>query len=89
MGVLEAMGMGLPVISTRHGGIRDIISEGETGILVDEYDVDGMFEAMRTLCADKELSARMGEKARESVADNWTMEKSVARLSEIIGSVAH
>jgi len=87
VGVLEAMGMGLPVISTRHGGICDIISEGETGILVDEYDVNGMHEAMQTLCTDRELSVKMGEKARESVADNWTMEKSVARLSEIIGSV--
>jgi glycosyltransferase involved in cell wall biosynthesis len=89
VGVLEAMGMGLSVISTRHGGICDIISEGETGILVDEYDVDAMFEAMRSLCADRERSARMGENARQSVANNWTLEKSVARLSEIIGSVAH
>lgn len=89
VGVLEAMGMGLPVVSTRHGGICDIISEGETGILVDEYDVDGMLQAMQTLCADRERSAQMGDSARQSVADHWTMEKSVARLADIIGSVEH
>ncbi|MEP3165632.1 MAG: glycosyltransferase [Marinobacter sp.] len=84
VGVLEAMGLGLPVVSTRHGGICDIISENETGILVDEYDVEGMAQAMRCLCENRELAIQMGEKARKSVVDNWTSEKSIARLAEII-----
>lgn len=87
VGVLEAMGAGLPVISTRHGGIRDIIAEGDTGILVDEYDVSGMVEGMQTLCRDSGLSAEMGRKARASVMARWTLEKSISGLSQIIKSV--
>jgi len=86
VGVLEAMGRGLPVISTRHGGIRDIIWEGKTGILVDEYDVEGMAHGMKTLCLNRELAAEMGQKARESVMEKWTLEKSISGLNQIIKS---
>lgn len=84
VGVLEAMGMGLPVVSTRHGGIRDIISEGETGLLVDEYDAGAMSAAMREVAGKPEYAADLGRKARQSVLENWTSEKSVGRLWDII-----
>lgn len=86
VGVLEAMGRGLPVISTRHGGIRDIISEEKTGILVDEYDVEGMAQGMKTLCLNRELAIEMGQQARESVMAKWTLEKSISGLNQIIKS---
>jgi len=84
VGVLEAMGMGLPVVSTRHGGIRDIITEGETGLLVDEYDAKGMAAALIQVATKPEYAKRLGEQARARVLQNWTTEKSVERLWEII-----
>jgi glycosyltransferase involved in cell wall biosynthesis len=84
VGVLEAMGMGLPVVSTRHGGIQDIISEGETGLLVNEYDATAMSDAMREIAGNADYAAKLGSRARKSVLDNWTSEKSVARLWGII-----
>lgn len=84
VGVLEAMGMGLPVVSTRHGGIMDIIENGGTGSLVDEYDVDGMAQAMMVYAGDAALAQQIGESAREAVLANWTSEKSVERLWGII-----
>lgn len=84
VGVLEAMGMGLPVVSTRHGGIRDIIQEGETGLLVDEYDAEGMASAMRQIAGSADYAAELGSRARQSVLANWTSEKSVGRLWDII-----
>ncbi|MBL3556709.1 MULTISPECIES: glycosyltransferase [Marinobacter] len=84
VGVLEAMGMGLPVVSTRHGGIRDIIEEGETGLLVDEYDATGMAEALVQVATKPEYAKRLGAQARARVLQNWTTEKSVGRLWEII-----
>lgn len=84
VGVLEAMGMGLPVVSTRHGGIRDIIDEGETGLLVDEYDAFGMAAALVQVATKPDFAKRMGEQARAKVLKNWTSEKSVERLWEII-----
>lgn len=84
VGVLEAMGMGLPVVSTRHGGIRDIIDEGETGLLVDEYDANGMAAALVQVATQPEYAKQLGEQARARVLQNWTTEKSVERLWEII-----
>ncbi|PHQ75638.1 MAG: glycosyl transferase family 1 [Marinobacter sp.] len=88
VGVLEAMGMSLPVVSTRHGGIRDIITEGETGLLVDEYDAKGMAAALIQVATKPEYAKRLGEQARARVLQNWTTEKSVERLWEIIQNSA-
>jgi glycosyltransferase involved in cell wall biosynthesis len=44
--IQEAMAHALPVISTRHAGIPEAVVEGETGLLIDEGDVDGMADAM-------------------------------------------
>lgn len=88
VGVLEALGLGLPVVATRHGGIVDIVDEGRTGLLVDEYDADGMFEALLEITRDPDKARSMGEKARESVLNNWTSEKSVSRLWDIIQGVS-
>ncbi len=85
--VLEAMGMGLPVIATRHGGIADVIDDGSTGLLVDEYDIERMAEAMLRMVEDPQAAARIGHQAREAVLANWTTEASVSRLSEIVERV--
>ncbi|WP_417566827.1 glycosyltransferase [Marinobacter sp.] len=84
VGVLEAMGMGLPVVATRHGGICDIIDEGETGLLVDEYDASAMVAALVQVATKPDFALQMGEKARARVLQNWTSEKSVGRLWDII-----
>lgn len=88
VGVLEAMGIGLPVVSTRHGGIRDIIEENVTGKLVDEYDAEAMYQAMREVALDPVRARDLGYSARAAVLDQWTSEKSVSRLWEIIEKAA-
>lgn len=84
VGVLEAMGVGLPVVATRHGGIQDIIEEGVSGLLVDEYDAASMHVAMRDIASNAAYASELGAKARAAVLDNWTSEKSVGRLWNII-----
>ncbi len=84
VGVLEAMGMGLPVVATRHGGIVDVVDEDITGSLIDEGDVDGMAAAMKLYAENPELAQSVGEKARSVILENWTSEKSVDRLWKII-----
>ncbi len=84
--VLEAMGMGLPVVATRHGGITDVISKPDLGTLVDENDTNGMAAAMSRFAAEPEHAARIGHNARNEVILNWTAGKSVARLWRIVAS---
>jgi glycosyltransferase involved in cell wall biosynthesis len=47
--IMEASAAGLPVVATRHAGIPDVILNGETGLLVEEHDVEGMAAAIVAL----------------------------------------
>ena len=75
---------GLPVIATRHDGIPEVVLEGETGLLVDEGDVDGMARAMIRLAEDPELAARMGAAGRARIEAEFSMDRSIANLWKII-----
>jgi glycosyltransferase involved in cell wall biosynthesis len=82
--VLEAGASGLPLVATRHAGIQDAVSDGATGLLVDEGDIDGMAERMLRLAKDADLAARLGRAAREKICAEFSMEKSINNLWRII-----
>ncbi|MGY0004525.1 glycosyltransferase family 4 protein [Micromonospora sp. I033] len=64
MTLVEAMRLGLPVLSTDCPvGPREIIDDGEDGLLVPTDDLDGYAAALRTLMRDDELRVRMGKLA--------------------------
>lgn len=85
--VLEASASGLPVISTKHAGIPDVVIDGETGILVEERDVEGMAQAMIRLAKDPQLAAQMGQAGRRRIEEHFSMEKSIGNLWKIIETV--
>jgi len=62
--ILEAMASGKPVISTKVGGIPEIIND-QVGILVNPEDSVGLAEAINKLLEDKDLRENMGKNARE------------------------
>ncbi len=84
VGILEAGASGLPVVSTRHAGIPDVVAEGETGFLVEERDVEGMAAHMKTLARDPKLAGRLGQNARRHIAENFSTERSDRKLWAII-----
>jgi len=84
--VLEAGAAGLPVVATKHAGIQDVVIDGETGLLVDEGDVEGMAERMLRLANDPALATRLGRAARQRICNEFSMEKSIASLWCIIES---
>jgi colanic acid/amylovoran biosynthesis glycosyltransferase len=84
LAILEAGACGIPVISTRHEGIKDIVIEDRTGILVDEFDVEGMAAAMKRLAADPGLAHAMGKQARSHVSANYNLTAHIDKLAEII-----
>lgn len=85
--VLEAGASGLPVVSTRHAGIPDVIVEGETGFLVDERDVRGMAEHMVKLVEQHESAAELGSANRQRIEQYFDMESSISRLASILQGV--
>jgi len=84
--ILEAGATGLPVVSTRHAGIPDVVIEGETGFLVDERDIDGMAQHMLRIAEDPALAARLGQAARKRIADHFSLERTISALWETIES---
>lgn len=82
--ILEAGASGLPVVATRHGGIPEVVVDGTTGLLVDEFDVPAMAEQMRLLAADPELAGRLGRAARQHICDHHSMSQSIERLVSIL-----
>ncbi len=58
--ILEAGACGRPVIGTRHGGIVDVVKDGENGRLVNQGDAEGLANAMKMLADDIELARKMG-----------------------------
>ena len=62
---MEAAAMGIPVIATDIRGCRQVVDDGQTGMLVPPRDVDALAGAMERLVVDPALRARMGHAARE------------------------
>ncbi len=82
--VIEAAGSGLPVISTRHAGIKESVIEGVTGYLVDEGDWQAMGTYMITLLNDSELAGKMGQAGRRHILENYDVKQQMAKLREIL-----
>lgn len=82
--ILEAMLMGLPVISTRHAGIIDISIEGKTALLTNEHDVDKMADYMVFVANEPEKAASIGKAAKLHVKQHFSMDIHIERLNTII-----
>ena len=82
--VSEASMVGLPVIATRHEGIKDVILDGQTGLLSDELDIDSMAKNICTLIENKNLAIKMGQAGKKRMLSNFTMEHHINTLNNII-----
>ena len=65
--LLEAMACGLPVVSTRVGGSKDLIQDGVNGLLVDVDNEEQLAGAMGRVLGDRPLGESLGKNARETV----------------------
>lgn len=82
--ILEAGASGLPVVSTYHGGIPDVVINNETGLLVKERDVDEMARQMLRLLRDPTLAESLGSAARRRVLAHFSAARSTDNLWTII-----
>jgi len=86
--VLEAMALGVPVVTTAVGGLPDAVIDGETGLLVPQHDPEALAAAIERLLTDGELAARLAAQARRHVEERFALERSAARLRALFPEVA-
>lgn len=86
--VIEAQAAGLPVVSTFHAGIPDVIVNEETGFLVEEQAVDEMAEKMSLLFADRALAQEMGQRARMRISEHFQMQKHINQINILLDKLS-
>jgi glycosyltransferase involved in cell wall biosynthesis len=84
--LLEAMACGLPVIGTDVPGIREVIVHEQTGYLCQPTPED-MRRAIIRVLGDEELSRQMGERAREFVVENYSIEEVLKQELAVLNSL--
>jgi glycosyltransferase involved in cell wall biosynthesis len=80
--LLEAMACGLPVIGTNVTGIREVIEDGENGILCDT-DSGMIKQAIIRLMEDEALKKRLGENARKTIEEKYSLNKLIDKEIEL------
>lgn len=84
VGILEASAAGLPVLSTNHAGIPDVIINGVTGLLVEEHDVTSMAKNMIKLLENPETAKKMGAQGKINIKENFTLRRHIDTLDDLI-----
>lgn len=81
--ILEAMFFGCPSVSTRVGGIPEVIRSADTGLLVPAGDADALARALETLIADPDRRLAMGQDAKRFAEEHYTADIIVPRYEAL------
>lgn len=81
---LEASASGVPVVAGRSGGAPETVLDGETGAVVDGWDVGAIAATIGDLLADPDRAAQMGAAGRRWVVDNWQWHTQAEKLSALL-----
>ena len=89
---LEAMSHARPVVATGVGGLRDLVVDGETGILVPAGDAGALRAALERLLADRDLRRRLGAAGRERAGGRFSWQRvtdeTLAAYADATGTMA-
>jgi glycosyltransferase involved in cell wall biosynthesis len=87
MTLLEAYACGKTIVASKVGGLRDLVSNGETGLLVEPGNVKQLARNIFNLLNGNDIAKEMGLKGKNFVRENFTIEKVVERLEKLYEEV--
>ncbi len=82
--LMEAMARGLPVLTTEHSGIPELVKNGETGLTVPERDAEALARALEKLVAERDAWPTLTENARRMVEAEFDSAKLVSELEALL-----
>lgn len=85
---LEAMQFGLPIITTNEGGLKDIVLDNTTGLLVPQKDSIKLAEKIELLINQKEFREKLGEEGKIRFFQNFTIHKFEGSIVNILKDAA-
>jgi glycosyltransferase involved in cell wall biosynthesis len=85
--LLEAMSWNMPVISTRVGGIPELVDHGIDGFLIDAGDQKSLSESIALLARNEKLRQQMGDNARRKIENNFSREVVLPELENLYQSL--
>jgi glycosyltransferase involved in cell wall biosynthesis len=88
MVTLEAMAMAKPIIATNIDGITEQISDGMEGLLVPHNDSVALAQAIKTVLDNSMLGRDMGQRARQTVENKFTVEKMIEETERVYHSLS-
>lgn len=88
MVILEAMAVGLPVITTPISGIGEAVEDGETGLLVNPGDASSLADAMERILSDPWLAGRLAATSRRRIERLFDLERNARLLLHLMTSSA-
>lgn len=80
--ILEASAAGLPIVSTLHAGIPNVVQQNITGFLVQENDVSEMAKSMIWILQNKSEAKSMGAFGKSFVAENFTLKQHIETIAK-------
>ena len=86
--ILEAMAYACAIAAAETGGIPQMITDGDTGLLVATKDAKSLQKGLESLLADAGLCRRLGERARKKVSEEFSIENNMEQLLKIYRKVS-
>lgn len=87
LAVLESSAAGLPVISTYHAGIPDVVIHEKTGLLSKEHDVKTMSIHMLQMLDNADYAKALGKSGKNNIKANFSMERHILNLQNILEEI--
>jgi glycosyltransferase involved in cell wall biosynthesis len=82
--ILEAMLLGKPVVASNVIGSRELVSDGETGLLYDYGNIEALTARLKELLADENKRAAMGAAGRKRVLAEYSIEHYVEEVQNVL-----
>lgn len=84
--LMEAMSAGCQIIASDTAPVREVITHGHNGLLVDFFDVDGLAQTVAAALADPEAGAARRAAARQTILDRYRLEDCLPRWAQLLES---